>query len=160
MSCESQKYKNLPKCLRCIHCEIPKQESPLVCIASEYGYLFKIKCNNASVEYKGDYGEIEHEFFWQPATNDVWVDGSGAVNADERTDCGHFTAKFVEYPCKFSSTGISYEASPEWIEHRKIMEKHSIHVKLGDSYYDGNYLLSKFTLEELEQYIAVKKAIQ
>jgi hypothetical protein len=114
MPCDSQKYKNLPKCLRCIHCVIPKQDSPIVYVTGEFGYFFVIKCTNELVDFRGDWGQKENEFFWQPSTNDVWVDGAGDVNKSEKTDCGHFTAKFIEVPCSYSESGVSFDASPEW----------------------------------------------
>lgn len=91
MSIEHTRYRDLPNCLKCSHCRM-SGDIPCKILSGPYGFLYTIYCKNDSVvQYVSDSDSVSRTFWYDPNTNEVWVDGGSSV----QNDCIEYTP---EYP--------------------------------------------------------------
>ena len=88
------KYKDLPNCLKCEHCEM--KFTPDRVVSGHYGYYYGISCTNKDVKsYNGDDILICNDFWYNPNTQDVWCDAGDR----DQNDCGFFATLDSPLPC-------------------------------------------------------------
>lgn len=91
------KYKDLPNCLKCSHCEMSKF-IPCRVVSGHYGFYYSIMCTNKDVvKYKDDCGNISRSFWYDPNTQNVWVDAGSKVD----NDCDHYKMEYYHDVCDF-----------------------------------------------------------
>ncbi len=89
------KYRDLPQCMRCQHC---KMDGNIPCrtVGGHYGFFYTLKCTNIDVTWNtSEYGDVADNYWYDPNTQRVWVDGAGEVEKN----CGCFSPLYNDEPC-------------------------------------------------------------
>jgi hypothetical protein len=87
------KYSDLHPCLRCTSCRMSPYP-PVKAVSGDYGFFYTINCIDENVKcFKDDNGNVSRSFWYDPNTQDVWVDAGSLVNGGEE-ECGRFMAEF------------------------------------------------------------------